>query len=562
MPTLNDIMYAMGGVDQEIMSSALRAQENAQKSEAAANRISDTLKTVADDSALVTQVQKTAELKAQQATTKAAASAGVDPNAASDIISQTLGKLNSANQETLANLATYRAKSEINPFEHPIDYIVGQITLPFAEERLKGSLQQSQILSDQLAKVNQALQQSSVTYNQIKESTTAASVEASARIASADAKIKAEQAAIEGFKFNTQGVQAVAQASQEVLTNLFHAKNAQQAEVQTGIALENLKLHQEEFEWRKQEKKAQDEAKAEQRGVDENIIEKINLSRASFGLTPIAGLEAKQAVQMLKAGASKDMAYHYENGDRIKATGQSFIGSTPAESVNALNQIPSNLSEARKETAKLLSEAQAALSQNKTIDPKDKGARDQFINNYVKESVKQQYNNISPGSGNLFDVGDLKEYLNLRSTADLGITKKFLGPLATTGQPLNDPKIVLGLAQKAVEEGKLTSTEFQQLSTVYQAASQITQQVRGFTGFGIVLPNNGKNYYAKMGTFSGKLDLTNPTELGRYLMKQKSEGLFEVLGSIVRDPLNTGKPVDLSFGPKLTYPAKVRNIYE
>jgi hypothetical protein len=562
MPELNDILADVGTFLVQSSQSEPLLKENFRKGEIITGNMQQVLDTIADDKALVERVQQTAALQAQKTIAARAAAGGVNINSAADAITTLMGDITNSHKEVDSALQVVRNKREIDPFTHPIDYVVGALTLPFAEDKLKGAVDTANLKVQQLNQVNAAVQETVKTYNSLKESTTAASVEASARIAAADARIMAYKAQLEGLKYNTEGIRVATEASKDRLAILFQSKNAENAATQLDLGLKHYKLDVEKFEFTKKEREIADEARKEEKSIDEVMVEKINLSRGSFGLEPITGLEAKSAIRMLKTGASKDLAYHYENGDRIKNTGTPFIGASPAESLDALRNIPQNLGEHTKGTIQLLQEAEAALALNKTIDKKDKKTTEQFINDHVKQSIGVQYGVITPNSGNLFDIGDLRSFKDLNGIRDLAITQKIIEPAFKSGQPLDNPKIVLGLVTKAVSNGTLTSSEATELSTIYQKGALLNQASRRFTGLGIVLPNNGKNYMVRIpGT--GIVDLADPVQISRVLSKELA---FQVdqemnLKAQTRGAKNYLKRSDFQFGPELTFPGQTGPIY-
>jgi hypothetical protein len=556
MPDLNDILADVGTFLVQSSSSEPLLKENFRKGEIITGNIQAMLDAAGGDQELVKRTQETAALQAQKTLAARAAAVGVDVNAAADRITSLMTDIQASHKEVDSALTTVRQKREVNPFEHPIDYVVSALTLPFAEDKLKGAVDTANTKVQQLSQINTAVQQTAQTYAALKESTSAASVEANAKLASLEARINAQKAALEGIKYNTQGIQVAQEASKDRLAMLFHAQTAIDTEIRLQTDLDSLKLRKEEFQWRKEEKALVDQARTEGKQVDELVIEKINLSRASFGLTPIDGLEAKSALTALKSGASKDLAYHYENGDRIKNTGVPFIGANPAESITALKNIPVNLGEHAKATVELLKDAETALQANKTIDQKNKTAVDQFLNSHVQASVKQQYSMVTPG--NLFDIGDIRSYASLTGISDLGITKKLIEPAIKSGQPLDNPKMVMGLVTKMVSDGTLSSAEAQELAVVYQKGVLLNQASRRFTGYGIVLPNNGKNYYTRLPGL-GVVDMADPTVISRALARDLSEKLFmkamKERGNGPELDLTKMNRSDLQFGPKLTFPS-------
>lgn len=565
MPDLNAILADVGTFLVQSSASEPLTVENFRKSEHIYGNMQAVLEASADDRALVEKTKQTAELAVQKAVTSRAAELGVDLNAATDSITKLLGDINAANKNLDAAVQEVVKKRDVNPFEHPLDFIVNAITLPFSEDKLVSAAAVAQSKAMQLQSVNQAINSTTQIYNSLKESQTAASIEASSRIAAVDAQVVAYKAQLEGLKYNTEAVNFAQNATKERLALMFQAKSAANAEKQLDLALKNFKLDEQRFDFSQEQKKIESEAKQEEKAIDDLMLEKINVSRASFGLPQLTGPEAKSAVKFLKSGASEELAYHYRNGDRIKATGVPFIGSSPAESLRALKTIPQNLDEYVKGTLSLLTEAEQALGASKAVDRKDKAAVDNFINEHVKQNVATQYQTVTPG--NLFDIGDLRSFTGLSDIKNLGITQKLLAPAIAAGQPLDNPKLVMSLASKAILDGKLTTSEAQELATIYQKGVLLNQASRRFLSLGVNLPNDGKNYFARIPDV-GIVDMTNPTAIGRALSKSLVSPMLRAQHNkmkakpyVAPDSDNFRWPdrQDLQLGPKLTYPRSVNS---
>ena len=457
--------------------------------------------------------------------------------------------------ETADLLARRRAELNVNPLKNPLAWISAQVDWNATGFNLETSAQQLELASNSLGKINQALQQSVQTTNVLQESVTQATVEAGARLAASDVLLKAQVAALEGLKYNSLEVQLAKEGSGERLRALYDANSAVRQDEQLRLSLEQFKWQKEKWDWDKEQRLLDKESKAVGKMADDLTLEYINKSLASFGQPPIDAREAATQLQLFKSGASKDLQYHYQNGRRITTTGVSMIGNSPAESVEVLTQLPSNLPEQRAQVAQLLAQVKTLLDQSKdprlTEDKANAGARAQFVNTRVNAEIARQYSGIVANSGNLFDVGDIGAFIGvpgavgIRSLHALPISQKLLIPAIQGGQPLSDPKVVIGLTIEAVRKGMLTSSEASSgLSEIYQRANLINQAARGFTGFGIIPPNAGKNYYAKIGAFGATVDLANPTDVGRYITKEAANKAFQEYRSkkIFPSARNFGQP--------------------
>jgi len=522
--SLEDIVAAAQGVVAQSVKGSAEKQKNLEAMAGKATEIADVYKTIASDVAVVTATQQAADLKVQSAKAQQARAAGLDPEAGANVIVDLLSKQQKANKETEAALNEVRAKRETNLFSNPIDWVVAQVTLPFSEAKLEGAASSAQLYQKQVDGVNTSLQNSFQTAEKLKESVTATSAVSAARAAAGAALVNANQAQLEALKYNNVAIDEATQASKDQLNAAYTVFNAQKSQEQLELAQRSEARQQAQFDVMSAIRQEELDAKQENRQMDEALLGKINVGRASMGMAPIEGVEAKSAVQMLKSGASKDLATFYEIGDKtISSGGKVQIGETPAKSIAMLAQIPSALPDIRKETAQILSQAVAALNENKTIDRKNQGAVDAFLNSHVKETTKMMYQSIVPNAQNFFDVGDLGSYVTLSGVKDLPVVTKLLAPLAAAKQPLNDPKMVLGFMQDAMKKGTLTTSEIAGLATVYQKANLINQAARGFKSLGIPIPNNGANYNAKVGLFGEVVDMTDAAAVQRYLAKEMAK---------------------------------------
>lgn len=518
--TLEELVATAQAAVAQSIESAKRKQENAAKGAAIATELSDTLKIVAGDVAVVAATKNAADLKVQAENSRIARAAGIDPEVGANILVDTVAKLRQSNAETEANLKVYRAKNESSFFDNPLAWVADQVTLPLAEERLKGSMQQSALYSDQLVKVNNTLQESFQTTEKLKESINTASAAAATRVAAAEALITSKKYELDSLRYNLSGIEAAQNATVEQMNATYNVFNAKKSEEQLRMSQEAHDLSKERFE---AETRARQDTIAAT-GTDKTIAEatfiKVNLGRAAMGMKPLDAKEMQYTLAKMRSGAGGDAQTYYEVGDKLASTEQTHFGNSPAGALRTLISTPHELPDIQKDVEALLGEAMKALQANPRGVSKDQATNDAFVNNFVNEQISAQYANVVPGSGNLFDVGDLSQYLTLSAIKGLPVVTKLLAPLASSGVKLDQPKIIMGLLQKAVKDGTLTVPELAGISNVYRKANDVAQATHNFRAFNIVLPNNGKNYNVKLSTFGNAVDLADPTAISNYLSRE------------------------------------------
>lgn len=497
--------------------------ENYAKQEAVVGEMAGILRQVATDMSTIAQQTGTAQLQVENANRAIAIAAGVDPTTGAGTLLDLVAQYKSTAQDVIAAAAKRRKQLETTIFNDPIGFFAQIPERVQTLQELEGTLGHAKAVGDTLTGLNQGLQTTFQTTEKLKQSTTAATIEAASRNAASEARLKSLQAALEGLKFNTQGIEFAYKMSTDTMASLYNLQNATRLEEQLQLALR-------EFDARREERAEVATIRKEGKEADAVTLGFINVSRRARGVPEIDAREAASTIQMFKAGTSKEFLFDYNKGREIVANGGKLvpIASNPADALEITTILPHNLPAERAEVQKLLAEVErefnlqstdeakkAALSQSKT--PKQ-----DYINKRVRDLMQQQSNSIVSGSGNLLDVGDLGSFLGnelgsgIASLAALPLAQKVLLPVVQAKQPL-DHNTLVGLAAESVLRGTVTSSEaVSGITEIFRRANEVNQAARAFTYFAIVPPKAGKSYNAKFkdGTI---VDLTNEVQVSRYL---------------------------------------------
>jgi hypothetical protein len=471
------------------------------------------------------------DLEAQQATRKAAQAVGVDPAAAADSIFETLSavkKSHAAMRETAAIIAQ---KSAVRPHVDGIGaWISARASVGWDEERLEGQITEAKILSGQLAEMNQAIQQSAQTYRTLREPITAGMINEQAKVVAADANEKVAELAAKGFQYNLAASSQIVNASKDQMNALFQLKGAKNADVQLELAIHNSRRSDEQFDWHKEQRALEREAKKEAKTVDAKTLEYINLSEKQTDV-PLTTAE-DFSYQMKIDKKNPNLEYHLQNGRRIAGSGVQGVGATPLQSLENVRNFDLKVPEVQQETVKLIQDMEKLVQ--KDAKPADAEAfkknprlYEDAITKQTQAYMKTEYSRVRPGS--VLDVGDLRSYIGtsaekgIRDLFALPISQKVLLPLADAGQPLNDMKQVLGLATAAIRKGEITSSEAASgISQIMRKASSLNILHRGLNGkYGFVVPENGSKYNVQIGGFlnSQTIDMNSPVALNNYFAR-------------------------------------------
>lgn len=519
-----------------VQNAGAVAVDNSMKAEAVVAGIEARQEQNGRDQALVTTTANIGTMQAQQASRKALDAAG-----GLDALYATISTLRGEQERLAPELEKLREERIAATGFSPLQSIKFHMDWNGTQAKVASSVEKIKAISSTGQEIEQRVNAAGIIAKNTAETMTVASVEASSRMAASEWQTRAAQARLDGLKYNTQSMEAIAGAEDKKLEILSRAQNVERGEQQFQLALREESRRQEQFAWQKEAALIARTEKLDDKAIDDNLLYKINLAKGARGDAPISGLEARQAIQLLKSN-SPDMVDLYRKGTTIAATGLSFIGYSPADSAKVIAgnpQILQNLPPERKKALELVVAAQKELALARGIkgsdlaDDKDGSKAAAFINAAVNAKVATFSSNVGNNFDNPFHLGDLTSYIG--TAKDPGVSAfqtypsvlKVLNPAITGGMSLSDPNVVVGLVQAAVRKGDLTSSQAAaDVSNIYRRANLLHRSAVGFETLGISLPAAGAGYVAKIN--GENVDVTNfqavATAMNMQLLREAARG--------------------------------------
>jgi hypothetical protein len=535
--SIEEIMTGVTTASIELDKGSSQIQELRKAQASASERQAGIIDQAGKDAEAVARQQGLALLNAQKENVKAASAAGMTET--SNALLDLLAVQRQANERLIARTAKIRELRGATPGEVGILSWVGRnFQAAFQEKAMEGEAQEVQAVSNALVTTNNALQQTFATNKGKAEVLTMETVAAQARIAAADAKVRAEQAVIEGLGYNIQGVSEAKNITLERLNLKYNARQAVSGIKAEQRAEEDQQMERQRFEWQKEMASLQKEAlEAEKKGkeeakvLDDATVANIELGRATLHLPRMTDGEKALILRQVRSGSLKgDVLLHHHLGLKSRQNGgKQVFGNSPSAAAEVVfnPELDVKVAEAQVETKNLLAEAYKAIPLQ-VKNSKDGAAVSRELDKQAALLVAQQFGDERGvdgagyvGSESAFNVGDIGDlhtgYLDAAAVKNLPIVTKLLKPLAANKVAMKDPSAVLDLVRAAVKKGDLTSTQAADgLANVYRVANWMHQEQRNFAGYGLKLPNNGAQYIVKIG--SKKLDLTKPEQVQRMLM--------------------------------------------
>lgn len=521
-------------VIQAVRNAGAVAVDNAKKAEATVAGMEELAVQTGKDQALVVQTAQIGQLNAQNASRKALDSAG-----GMDALYETISTLRTEQQRLVPELENLRQEELASVGFSPIQALKNKLDWNGTRTKIASSINTIKSVSSAGQEIEQRVSAAGQLARGAAETMTVASVGAATRAAETEWQMRAAQARLEGLKYNSQSMEAIAGAEDKTLEVLTRAATFERMEEQFQASLREESRRAAQFDFAKEEALAKRAERISEKGMDDRIVYKINLGRASRGEAPITGPEAQDLIKMFR-GNNPEMLDLYKKGEYAERTGISLVGYSPADTAKVIASNPQllqTLPQERQKALALVVEAQQALAAARgtpgspLTDDKDGTKASAFINKYVNGKAAQYVSTVGNNLDNPFHVGDLSSYIGTPTSPGVSmfqtypLVSKVLNTAIAGNLSLTDPNTVVGLAQAAVRKGEMSSSQAAaDISNIYRRVNLLHRQAVGFNTLGISMPKNGGGYVAKI---NGEMvDVTDYPAVARAMNKQMAKEAY------------------------------------
>lgn len=528
-------------------------ESNAAQQQQIGDKIADDATKIGDINARITGLEGIAALQVQQDKSKAAQTFGADLNAQNELLTA-LSRQALEAQTKAASLADEAGQLQsVSMLDNPIQYILNAFKLDAVLPQLDTERKKSEIFNSEI----QARQTQAAAQTKIQADIAATLTPEKIRILQERDALTAAQAAgkakLDSLATNSQNALTAANLGKGELDALYSLDNAKRQAAQLRISQEHLALAHEnaaqarmEFAMRfkLQEMQYEDgkEAKANKNAEDLQMESIMKIGQTALGQQPMDGPSMRIAIKDVLTKGEKSMHYQaYIQGTRASIAGKPSFADSPGDFLEVATS-PGfvRLTDSKKPVASLITDlaVPSVMKQSKDpkgayfgLDPKkDPEGFKKAVNEETRKLIISQQAKIIPGSGNIFDIGNLSDVVkNNPKLAELSVVKGFLAERIAAGDKLSDPGQVFAMASKAFSEGKLTTEQIGELSALYKSGAQVNAQVKDFGAFGInVIPADVKyrvEIETKPNALFGKkevVDLTDTAALKKAIVSSAS----------------------------------------
>jgi len=519
MADINPVLAAAAKNNAELASARTSVSADTSASNAAYKIIGDTARSVGVNNAVIESAKQTGDLQTQAARDAVAASLGTD-------VSQTSNKLLELNNSLLESmgirkqaLAAVNEKQRVGLFDDPLQWVMNQLTVNDDIAKFNAANAEVTNKSDTIAALNSATQQSILTQNALKHTTSEAAALASIQNTRNIAEIQARQTEVLAYHNNIQGTQAVLAMSNQQLANnniVFHAKeSAEQLALSykgDARAERQLQLSEERQAAEKELWASAIEKKNMEKLSQDEQLRILNIGRVNRGAPPLTG----SAITRFLTMRAKDGNIHeefqedYKRGAATLVKGDKVISLDAAGFIDTLNTVGIALTPAQAplravvETVTQKVAEEIARAQHNGTGPLAGGKLTKEVvdarqNEVMKEVLNGYRNKIVPGDAdNPYNIGAVSDLIQLPNVATLPVVVKVLAPLLASqggAAALNDPAKLASMVLAAAEKGDISWNELMSVPLIFQRGNALNNAAKQFKSLG--LPEN-QNYPVKL----------------------------------------------------------------
>lgn len=526
-----DMMAAVGLRNDEIKK---RSSEVAAIGEQQAATEADILAQqgkMGENSQIVLAAKELSALDVQNKTLAQANALHINPGGSSELLDQISNEWVASMQDGIAKRAKLKADLEINPLEHPIDYVVAQIKMENTVKQAEVANARAGSAQRDMAQIQGLTQNLPGQMAALAQTTSSAVVQAKLEGAGAAIQVQLDKTKLDNAGSQVQRITALNTMGQQELSNLgtaitvkFQQHSQENQDAHLKLAQQSAALQDKQFKILQEQRVEQINQKKIDRADLDDMVGLVKRGAAGMGID-IKNLPDARIVQMIQ-NKSADVADYWKAGLASESAGTPIISLDPGKSAMMVVKHNAPLRTEQKPIATLLrggwEEAQNATfaAQNGGYNTKDvEGVSGGARASIVKKTAAMQAD-INPADGsNIYSAPPLPTVLGYKGVQETTWYKNVMAPqMAAGGLKEFNPDQLLSMTAQAVKSGKVSYNDAMDgLKNTFTAAVAVNNATKNYEGFGLT-PQGSFNTRIPDSTGSPrKYNLLTPQDLTRAL---------------------------------------------
>lgn len=483
MPTLEELMQEAAGLAGQQRTAAGTIQSEYDAMAAAEAERVNAIRSAGAAEGVITGQARQAELTAQTNARRAATSFGTNMDSPDEIVTKLGSELQASFGRADAIGDKITEKRNIRFLDNPLGAIGAMLTLPGDIAAYNAEADNYNRTERHLQSMQAATQTNVTTQNSLKETATAATVDAAVQQVKAKTDLAAITAQQQARAYNVAGVTAVVEMNSKAYNTALSAMQVQENAADRQLRREqlNLALDEAQERIRQRTETAQDDAA---------MVEMVNLGLSQLNGGRPSNITARDIKLMQN---TPQIRQAWQIGAQTKIRGTLSVSDNAGESAMILAQTRGKLPAGMEKTQAVLEQGLAEARSGKvTIDPKAvvEINKPESVIAATDANVKYLVDNytrvIQPNDfSNPYLAPDLQSVAALKGVQGTAFFERVVKPQMATGFNQMDPAQLANLAVSAVKQKTVTMQE---------AARGLHLMVQG-----AMLLNNTQQRYSSVG---------------------------------------------------------------
>lgn len=486
---------------------------------------------------VVLAAKEYAGLEAQNKVQSYATRMGINPGESSEVLDKIADEWKASQLDAITKRQNLKNDLEINPLEHPIDYVVAQVKMENTVNQLEAANNRAGQATKSFSDLQTLTQALPAQMNALAKTKSDATIQATLEGFDAGIKEKLMQTKINNAQIDQARLNALGKLDQDKLTNLTTAMSVHYQDEQNRRGNASLALQQQaseqsaaEFVQRTKIQNAQlddmiDKANArkDDRAAMQDMVDTVKYGAKTMGID-LPDMPASKVITLLNNKEGKFYDF-YKAGINSLSADRPVISNDAGDAARLIVQHQGQFRPEQKPVVDLLRESwqegaspTGAIKGGYSLDKKDQvlgAVRSQAVSKATAEQAL-----IKPGDAtNIYAAPPLPTVLEAKGVKDTRWYTEVMAPqMVTSALKDFNPEQLIALTATAIKNKTITQEEaVKGLQNTFGAAALTNNATKNYRGFGLPEQTSFNTRMPDGNGLDRKYNLMTPQDITRAL---------------------------------------------
>lgn len=523
----------------------------AQQEKDAADMIAN-MQTSGDNSQVVLRAKEVADLDAQNKTQTLATQLHINPGVSSDLLDKIGEEWRNSKLDAIEARNKLKHDLEVKFLDHPVDYVVAQIGMENTVKQAEAAANRSAAATRDFSDIQTLTQNIPGQMAALKQTKTAATVQATLEGAASDINAKIDDQKIRNATINVNRVNALNTMDSQMLQNLGTAMTVHNQAENLKISKESLDISKQHLDLSKQQfaeqqvmnKAALDDRlerlteKKDDRAQMKDAADTVRLGAATMGFKDVSSWPDAKIITLLNSKKA-DIVDFYNTGMQSQSAGKPMISQDAGQVGRMIVQHNAPMSAAQGSVKNFLRDTflEAGSIQAATVGSYDRTKPDQVANAArvsATAKARDQQANIEIGnSNNIYAPPPLSTVLEVNGVKKTPWFDKVMAPQMVTGAlKETNPEQLVNLTAAAIKSGKVSHDDgVKGLQLFFTGAAAVNNSTKNYDSVGLPLQTSFNTKLQDGMGVPRTYNLLTPQDVTRALATKLRTTMQDAIGS-------------------------------